>query len=74
MQHLRKQHAARRDPDGELQLDSMDEAFELLGLDLPENLRRSVPALSHVASFLMENDAFGMDEESFRRRLEEGYE
>jgi len=73
MRHVRKQ-TIRRDADGEAQFDSIDEAFELLGMDLPDNLRRSVPSLSHVASFLVENDAFGMgmDEDAFTQILEDG--
>lgn len=72
MRQIRKQSVAR-DADGEAQFDSIDEAFELLGMDLPENLRRSVPSLSNVASFLVENDAFGlgMDEDAFTRILED---
>ena len=60
-----------RDADGEAKFDSVDEAFELLGLDLPERLLDSMPSLSHVASFLVENDVFGMDEDAFTRILEE---
>lgn len=68
-----RRRTVSRDADGEVQLDSIDEAFELLGMDLPDNLRRSVPSLSHVTSFLMENDAFGlgMDEDAFTKMLEE---
>lgn len=73
MRHLSK-HSVARDPEGELQFDSVDEAFELLGMDLPERLMDSIPAKANIASFLVDNDVFGMDEDAFTRRLEEDRE
>ncbi len=73
MRQLRKQKMTR-DADGEVQVDTFDDAFEVLGLDLPDNVRRSVPSLANVATFLVQNNAFGMDEDAFTRRLEEDYD
>jgi len=68
-----KQQPVIRDEDFDLEFTRFEEAFDYLGLDLPESIRRSVPSMSCVGSFLVENDAFGlskdMDEKSFRRRL-----
>lgn len=64
-----------REIEFDLEFDNFEEAFEILGLDLPMNLRKSVPSLANVANFLIDNDVFsinnmkGMDEDEFTRRL-----
>lgn len=69
-----------REIEFDLEFDSFEEAFEILGLDLPENLSKSVPSLANVANFLIDNDVFslsnqdGMDEDEFTRRLLEDYD
>ena len=69
-----------REIEFDLEFDSFEEAFEILGLDMPENLRKSVPSLANVANFLIDNDVFsvdnvgGMYEDEFTRRLLEDYD
>ncbi len=67
----RKQRAVN-DVDADICFDDPEDFFDAIGFDLPDNLRRSVPSLAHVASFLMQHDVLDMDEDAFTRRLEEG--
>ncbi len=69
----RKQRAGK-DFEMDSRFDDPEDYFDSIGFDFPDNLRRSVPSLKHVASFLMEHDVMGvgMDEDAFTRLLEEG--
>jgi hypothetical protein len=67
----RKQRAVN-DIEMDSRFDDPEDYFDSIGFDLPDNLRRSLPSLKHVASFLVEHDVMGMDEDAFTRLLEEG--
>lgn len=60
-----------KDNDVDVEMNSYEEAFDLLGMDLPEHLRGSVPSLANVADFLVEHDALGMDEDTFDKIIKE---
>ena len=67
-----RKRSIRLEADSDSRFDSPEDYFDAIGMDLPDSIRRSVPSLSNVASFLVKNEVLDMDEEAFTRRLEEG--